>query len=114
MAKELPKTPGDVFLYDLPVYSRETVAWTGGAAKTGTPVKKSGEAFAPAGANDAADAAGLLFADVKDGAREAVIVARHAVVKSGGISWPDGATGNQKAAFHAALEALGIAIRKTV
>ena len=49
------------------------------------------------------------LADVADG----ILLARHGIVASAAVVWPDGITGPQKAAAIAALESRGILIRQS-
>ena len=67
-------------------------------------------------ATDGSDAAcGILTADTTapDGAdRSAVAVVRNAIVSDNGITWPAGATTDQKSAAIAQLKALGILVRQ--
>jgi hypothetical protein len=67
-------------------------------------------------ATDGSDAAcGILTEDTTapDGAdRSAVAVVRNAIVSDNGITWPAGATTDQKNAAIAQLKALGILVRQ--
>jgi len=67
-------------------------------------------------ATDGADVAcGLITEDTTapDGAdKSAVAVVRNAIVSDNGITWPTGATANQKSAATAQLKALGILVRE--
>ncbi len=67
-------------------------------------------------ATDGSDQAfGLLLFDTTapNGAdRSAVAIVRHAIVSDNGITWPAGATANQKAAAVAQLKAAGILVRE--
>jgi hypothetical protein len=72
--------------------------------------------FDPAATDGTGTPAGILLgevdaslADVPDG----VILARHGIVASGAVVWPEGITAPQKAAALAALEARGILIRQS-
>jgi hypothetical protein len=67
-------------------------------------------------ATDGSDAAcGLLLLDTTapDGAdRSAVAIVRNAIVSDNGITWPDGATADQKNAAIAQLKSAGILVRQ--
>jgi len=69
--------------------------------------------FAATDGGDIASGILLLDATAPDGTdRSAVAIVRNAIVSDNGITWPAGATTNQKSAATAQLKALGILVRE--
>lgn len=69
--------------------------------------------FAATDGGDIASGILLLDATAPDGTdRSAVAIVRNAIVSDNGITWPAGATVNQKTAATAQLKALGILVRE--
>lgn len=114
------KTLGDVLKYEAPsLYSRESVTLAAGQNLTVGAVlgKKTADgkfyALNPTATDGTQTAAGVL-ADDTDATlidRDAVIVARHAIVARNGLVWPTGITAPQKAAAETQLAALGLLVR---
>lgn len=72
--------------------------------------------FDPAATDGTETPAGILLGDVDASLADApdgVMLARHGIVASGAVVWPEGITAPQKAAALAALEAKGILIRQS-
>jgi hypothetical protein len=72
--------------------------------------------FDPAATDGTETPAGILLGDVDASLADfpdAVILARHGIVASGAVVWPEGITDPQKAAAIAALETRGILIRQS-
>ena len=118
-----PKNLGDVLKYEAPnLYSRETA--TVAAAQNlslGTVVGRDTasaklKAFDPDASDGSEIAIGVLGNDVdatlidRD---DAILIARHAIVARGALSWPTGITAAQKAAAEAHLTFLGVLVRES-
>lgn len=112
---------GDLLKYEAPnLYSRDraTIA-AGQTLALGTvvgAVTATGQlkALNPAGTDGTEVAVGVLATDIDAAlaARDdAVLIARHAIVASHALVWPDGITAPQEASAVAQLQALGILIR---
>ncbi len=114
------KNLGDVLKYEAPsLYSRESATLAAGQNLTVGAVlgKKAADgkfyALNPAATDGTETAVGVLATDTDATFidRDAVIVARHAIVARSALIWPSGITAPQKAAAEAQLTALGILVR---
>ncbi|GHT99796.1 hypothetical protein FACS1894126_6100 [Alphaproteobacteria bacterium] len=122
------KNLGDLLKYEADKnYCREVVTVAAGqnlklgtivGIKTATDEVKS--VYLPTGAqNEVLDgsetAAGVLLEDVDTtaGAKKALMIARDAIVASGAVVFPNGATANQKKKIKKDLEARGLVIRQS-
>jgi len=102
------------------LYSRDEVTVASGQnLATGTVVgiiTTSGKVtqLAPAANDGSQNAAGVLLnaVDASAGDQPGVIIARHAICSSKGLTWPGSITAPQKAAAISQLKSLGILVRE--
>lgn len=119
-----PLNLGDLLKYEAPnLYSRDqaTVA-LGQNLKLGSVVgmdTASGKlkAWNPAGTDGTEQAIGVLVFDIDATLADrddAILIARHAIFADHALTWPAGATPEQKATATAQLKALGLLLRSGV
>lgn len=88
-------------------YSRDVVVIEA-TVTLGSPIKTGTATFTAAAAADGASVKGLALEDGVAGQSIAVLCRGPVIVKDSGISYPAGATTNQKAAFRTGLLGIGI------
>ena len=116
-----PTDRGDVLKYEAPnLYSRDRATVTSGqtlalGAVVGMVTATSKlKALDPVATDGTEAAVGVLANDI-DAAladrEDAILIARHSIVASGALVWPDGITPTQKAAAIAQLQERGVLVR---
>jgi hypothetical protein len=114
------KNLGDLLKYEAPnLYSRDTATVSSGQnLQLGTVLGRKtadGKLYAlnPSASDGTQTAVGVLATDTDATLidRDAILIARHAIVARKALIWPSGITAPQKAAAEAQLAAIGVLVR---